>query len=98
MFHSRYKDGSEPSELNPGELMSSLGSVDSNAMASAAAAVMQSFLGADTGNVNATQLSFQSDSYNSDTSSNMGRDDEFDMDSESARSASPNHLVANIDD
>ena len=95
MFCStRYKDGSEPSDLNPNELMSGLGNVDSNAMATAAA-VMQSFLG-DPQNVNASQLSFQSDSYNSDTSSNMGRDDEFDLDSGSARSNSPNHLVANM--
>lgn len=91
---TRYKDGSEPSDLNPNELMSGLGNVDSNAMATAAA-VMQSFLG-DPQNVNASQLSFQSDSYNSDTSSNMGRDDEFDLDSGSARSNSPNHLVANM--
>lgn len=71
--------------------MSGMGNVDSSAVASAAAAVMHSILN-DPQNVNASQLSFQSDSYHSDTSSNMGRDEEYDLDSESAGSASPNQM------
>ena len=70
--------------MNANAMMTGL---DPNAMATAAA-VMQSFL-SDPQNAN----SFQSDSYNSDTSSNMGRDDDFDLDSESA--GSPNTLLGN---
>jgi len=65
--------------------------LDSSAVATAAA-VMQSFLGDPSG------VNFQSDSYNSDTSSNMGRDDEFDLD-DSDRSASPQaSALDNYDD
>ena len=85
-----------PSEMNANSLMSGL---DPNAMATAAA-VMQSFLN-DPQNANST-MSFQSDSYNSDTSSNMGRDEDFDLDSESAdspnNSSLGNNALENFDD
>lgn len=67
--------------------------IDSSAVASAAAAMMQSLMN-DPNNMN----SFQSDSYNSDTSSNLGREDEYDLDSSSARSNSPGQLMTNIDE
>lgn len=73
--------------------------LDSNAVATAAA-VMQSFL-SDPQNANSA-MSFQSDSYNSDTSSNMGRDEDFDLDSESAdspnNSSIGNSMLENLDD
>lgn len=74
--------------MNPNSLMSGMSNVDSSAVASAAAAMMHSILN-DPQN---PQLSFQSDSYHSDTSSNMGRDEEYDFDSESAGSASPTQM------
>ncbi|KAH9497469.1 Transcription factor SOX-6 [Dermatophagoides farinae] len=90
-----YKDSNDNQEMNP-NLMSGLENVDSSAVASAAAAVMHSILN-DPQNVNTSQMSFQSDSYHSDDSSNMGRDEDFDLDSESGRSTSSNQM-ANVDD
>ncbi|OTF82969.1 sox13-like protein [Euroglyphus maynei] len=89
------RDSNDNQEMNA-NIMSGLENVDSSAVASAAAAVMHSILN-DSQNVNASQLSFQSDSYHSDDSSNMERDDDFDLDSESGRSTSSNHM-ANVDD
>lgn len=66
--------------MGPNSLMSGL---DSSAVATAAA--VMGFLG------DPANATFQSDSYNSDTSSNLGRDEDFDLDSESARSNSPNN-------
>lgn len=95
ILYDRYKDSNDNQEMNP-NLMSGLENVDSSAVASAAAAVMHSILN-DPQNVNTSQMSFQSDSYHSDDSSNMGRDEDFDLDSESGRSTSSNQM-ANVDD
>ena len=91
----RYKDGTEPPELNASALISA--GLDANsAMAATAAAVMQSFL---SDPQNANSISFQD--FNSDTSSNLGRDDEFDLDSgsDARSSSSPNNFsLSNNDD
>ncbi|KPM06412.1 sox13-like protein 2 [Sarcoptes scabiei] len=89
--------------LSPSSLIPGIGNVvDSNAVASAAAAAVMHSIMNDPQNANAaTQLSFQSDSYHSDASSNLGRDEEFDLDSysddQSASSPTPNS-IANYDD
>lgn len=102
-FRSRYKDPDGNQDLSPSSLIPGIGNVvDSNAVASAAAAAVMHSIMNDPQNANAaTQLSFQSDSYHSDASSNLGRDEEFDLDSysddQSASSPTPNS-IANYDD
>lgn len=88
-----------PDGMSSGGMM---GGMDSSAMANAAAAaVMQSFLSGAAGGGVAGMTGDLAEGYNSDSNSSnglLGRDDDFDLDSESADSPLGQPLGSALDD